>query len=163
MIQIERIRTAFIFSCFLFLVACSGVKKTIVDARAYVLTPQRGTVQVDEKGNEVPPVPENVITVYLESKKDALTFDSAWIYNRAYPVRMQIITNSFEAGFDENTGEKIMISASPEHYLYQLQVNSNTGKAEELPSSITIRIFRKGKRWVTSVSPIKKIRGFDAQ
>jgi hypothetical protein len=163
MIQFERIRTAIVFSCFLFLLACSGVKRTIVNAKAYALTAQRGTVQVDDKGNEVPWVPETVITVYVEAKQDAVKFDSAWLNNQAYLVRMQMITNTLEIGFDENTGEKIIISPSPENYLYQLQIISIAGKGEELPSSVTVRLLQKGKRSATLVSPVKKIRGLDVQ
>lgn len=163
MTKIEKIRFALVIGCVVFLLACSGVKKAIISAEAYSLTAQRGTVQVDEKGNETATVAATVITVYVESKYNALQFDSAWVNDRSYSVQTQMITNPLEVGFEENTGQKIIVGSSGKNYIYQLQVVPIVKKGEELPGSINIRLVRKGESVVKTVNPIKRIQPYDAQ
>ena len=163
MIQIEKLLPVLAIVCFILPAACSGVNKAIISAKAYSITAQSGTVQVDEKGNEVTPTTQNIITVYVESKYKDVEFDSAWINNTSYVVKVQKIANPIEIGFEENSGQKVMITPSAQNNFYQLQAAPLLKNGEEFPASLTIRLLRKGKNTVRSVGPVTRLRAYDPQ
>lgn len=151
-----------VFLCFL-MFSCAGAKKVIQTAEAFVFTPQQGTVQLDEKGNEVSPVPTPVIVVFLHCRSNKIKWDSAWFGNQAYPVVQQQITQPIEMGMDSNTGEKITISPKDGAYLFQLQVSPQLLKGEEWAGTIRIRADYKNKTVYRDVTPLRSIKMPDAQ
>lgn len=163
MIQIVKGLRVIAIVSFILLAACSGVNKAIISAKAYSITSQSGTVQLDEKGNEITPIVQNIITVYVESKYKDVEFDSAWINNTSYAVQVQKILNPLELGFEENSGQKVTITPSAQNYIYQLQATPVIKKGEEFPASLTIRLLRKGKNTVRSVGPVTRLQAYDSQ
>jgi hypothetical protein len=148
--------------CFL-LFSCAGAKKVIQTAEAFVLTPQQGTVRVDEKGNEVSPTPTPVIIVFVHCRSNKVNWDSAWLGNKAYAVVQQLITKPIEMGADSNTGEKITISPQEGAYLFQLQITPQFIKGEERVNSIRVRASYQNKTIYREVSPVRSIQTPDAQ
>ncbi len=163
MIQIVKGLRVIAIVSFILLAACSGVNKAIISAKAYSITSQSGTVQLDEKGNEITPIVQNIITVYVESKYKDVEFDSAWINNTSYAVQVQKILIPLELGFEENSGQKVTITPSAQNYIYQLQATPIIKKGEEFPASLTIRLLRKGKNTVRSVGPVTRLQAYDSQ
>jgi hypothetical protein len=145
------------------LFSCAGAKRVIQTAEAFVMTPQQGTVRVEEKGHEVSPVPIPVIIVFIHSKSNKVNWDSAWFGNKAYPVAQQQITRPIEMGVDSNTGEKITISPKEGAYLFQLQVSPQLSKGDEWANSIRLRASYQNKAIDKEVAPIRSIKGPDAQ
>lgn len=148
--------------CFL-LLSCASAKKVIQTAEAFVVTPQQGTVRVDEKGNEVSPVPTPVIIVFVHSKSNKVNWDSAWFGSKTYPVVQQQITQPIEMGVDSNTGEKISFSPNEDSYLFQLQVTPQLSKGEEWANSIRVRASFQNKTIYKEVAPVRAIKTPDAQ
>ena len=147
----------------LLLFSCVSTKKVIQDAQAFVITPQQGTVQVDEKGNEVSPLPSPVIIVFVHSKSNELNWDSAWFNNRSYAIKQQLITQPFEMGVDGKTGEKITLTPKEGTFLFQLQIVPKLSKGEEWANSIRLRGSIRNKTVYKEISPIRSIQTPDAQ
>lgn len=145
------------------LFSCSGPKNVIQSAEAFIVTPQQGTVKVDEKGNEVDPIPSPVIVVFVHCTSNKVNWDSAWLGNSQYPVLQQPVTQPLEMGTDATTGNKIMIRPQEGSYLFQLQVNPRPLKGEEWAGSIRVRASYRNKTILKEVAPIRTITTPDAQ
>jgi hypothetical protein len=148
----------------LFLAACSSGKRVIGTAEAFIITQQFGTVAVDEKGNEVTPGNSTVLVMYIQTRSTDVKWDSVWLNNKPYGVMTQTeIKQPFEAGFDNTTGEKIMIQPAAGFYLYQLTVAPQMTKGSEWPASLTLRTWYRNKPLMKEIKPLKTLRPYDAQ
>jgi hypothetical protein len=159
----QFLKSLFVCSAFIILLSCAGVKKTIQHTEAFVLQPQQGNVQVDEKGNEVSPLPQKLIVIFVQSKSADVKWDSAWFGNKSLSVSQQLISQTLEMGVEENTGKKIVITPAEGMYLFQLQVQPQLLKGEEWASSIRIRGSLRNKSIYTEVTPIRPLQLPDAQ
>jgi len=77
------------FLCFA-LTACSQQKAVIKKANAFYYVRTPGTVQIDDRGNELPQLRDTVFDVYLESSIP-MTVTKAWKNDKVYAVSAEAI------------------------------------------------------------------------
>lgn len=115
---------------------------------AYYSEKVPGTVRTDENGNPRQVKPDTVIVVYIETATKDIHWDTAWKNSRAYKIVPHFFeTGSFEAGLKKGGIEKILITAGPDHFLYQLYLQplKDIGEHQLPPKSINSnQILLKG-------------------
>lgn len=147
--------------CCMILQACSGLKKTIKSTQAYAMALQQGTVQANE--NETLPVtPSTTISIYVQANSFDLQFDTCWINNKAYAVKMQKINHPLELGTDKVSEQKITVIPDEEGCMYQLQVGPLSVEGKELAgATVRIRLSHKQRQAYQTTAPIRIIKDFD--
>lgn len=148
-------------ACCIFFQACSGLKKTVQSTQVYAMALQQGTIQANE--NETLPVtPSTTISIYVQANSFDLQFDTCWINNKAYAVKMQKINHPLELGTDEVSEQKITVIPDEKGCMYQLQVGPLSVEAKDLSgATVRIRLSRKQKQAYQTTAPIRIVKDFD--
>lgn len=135
----------------------------IRQAEAFIVTPQIGMMQVDEKGNPVTPAPRPFVMVFVQSRSASIKWDSAWLGNQPLPVTQQPITQTVEMGVDASTGESILIKQQEGWFLFKLEIQPASLKSEKRENSIRIRGYYKNKPIYTDITTVRQLTDPDAQ
>ena len=129
------------------LVACAqenyGIKRMV----AFRSLRMPGNIPVDENGNSLFKGPDTINTIYVETTRKGIQWDTAWRNGRAYTVAAELLsTASFDAGTDKRTGKKIVLTAANgnQQWLLQLEPLENNQKVP-VTSLKSGEILLKGK------------------
>jgi hypothetical protein len=138
---------------------CAQTGKLVRKSHAFYVQRQPGTVRVDPStGEEVARKTDTLITVYAETTKKDITWDTAWRNGRAYMVRAVLVgTKPAEAGTSKEGDHKIIITPAKGNFLWQLQLLPLPA-TRVLPASkgIRLRIIYKGvSRWHEAGEPVE--------
>jgi hypothetical protein len=158
-----KLKNILAFTCMV-LLSCSSARQVIESAEAFTISTQPGVIAVDEKGNELTPASNTVLVMYIQTKSPEMKWDTIWMNEKPYPVTSQSeIVKPFEAGFDNISGEKMIMQPQPGFHLFQLQAEPGIRKGEEWPASVRVRAWYKNKPVFKEIKTIKTLRPFDAQ
>lgn len=104
------------------LIACAQSKSLIKNSYGFFVFQYPGNVPVDENGNVRPGFRgDTTYTVYLESSKNNIVWDTAYIGNQVYSVlTTPVQANQVEAGQSKNDKQKIIIKPHHGNQLFNL-------------------------------------------
>lgn len=133
--------------------------KLIGRSHAFYVQRQPGTVRVDPStGEEVPRKTDTLVTVYVETTKNDITWDTAWRNGRAYMIRAILVGQTqAEAGTSKDSSRKIVITPSANNFLWQLQLFPMPGdRTRPVQQGILIRAAYNGAvMWHQAREPVE--------
>ena len=154
----------FIFSVY----SCAGKKAVVKNAYGFYTEQLPGIVMADEKGNELPTKVDTVFVIYLEISSKNISWDSAWSQKHSFSIAPKYLESArFEAGLLKSTGEKLIITTDPDHFLLQLNLEKSKAGVYTTPGFIATNelLFRgtyKKKTIIWRVMPVKELEAIPA-
>lgn len=148
--------------CFYFF-SCAQYKSVIKDVQAYYWPKQYGTIRVDEKGNPLPVKQDSIFLVYVVTASNNITWDTAWMNSKCYRIVAQLLVDkSYEAGQDKASGQKVVINATEDQFIYQLNLEPVTAESSSnnMPAEsnkILLKASYKGKTILKQTEVLKEI------
>lgn len=148
----------------LMLMACAQPQKLVKKLHAFSMLPAQGTVQVDERGNELPGPSDTLYVVFAETATDSIAWKAAWIGNRYFTVVTERVNGSIsEPGLDPASGKPVTLQPAKGRSLYRLvlQAAHSSGSQERSVSAGTILLtgtFRN-KPFELQSDPIRFLTG----
>lgn len=138
---------------------CAQAGKLVRKSYAFYVQRQPGTIRVDPStGEEVARKTDTLITVYVETAKKEITWDTAWRNGRAYTVRATLIGNKpAEAGTSKEGDRKIVVTPAKDNFLWQVQLLP-LPVTRTLPASggILLRLVYRGTgKWFQAGEPVE--------
>lgn len=159
----------FFFLFFIFCqYSCAGKKAVVKNVYGFYTEQLPGIVMAGENGNELPAKVDTVFVIYLETSSKNISWDSAWSQNQLFSIAPKYLESGrLEAGILRSTGEKLIITTDPGHFLVQLNLNKNKDglyKAPEFirPNELLFRGIYKKKIIIWRTMPIKELEAIPA-
>lgn len=121
-----------IFLTVVCLTACAQEKYGIKRVVAFRSLRMPGNIPVDENGNSLFKGPDTINTIYVETSRKGVQWETAWKNGKAYSVVAELLPGaSFEAGTGKATGKKIVLTPAKgnQQWLLQLEPLEKTQKA----------------------------------
>jgi hypothetical protein len=133
--------------------SCITEKSLIRSTASYVVEITPGTIQTPAGDEGVAKI-DTVVIIYIQSKRNDLIWDSAFVNGHGYKLTSQIISsNAYEAGTNAQTGNKEMIVVAEGNVLYQLQFQKTGAQKQQHILNETQLHFRcKNKSFTTIVN-----------
>ncbi len=139
--------------------SCSQPQKLVKKIYAFSLLPQRGNVQVDDKGNEVPVSADTSYLVFVETLSDSIVWKTAWVGNQSYSIIADRINGSaVEPGLNPADGTPVTLQPAAGHNLYRLvltPVQAGGVKRSSAPGTILLEAVFRHKTFEKTADPVR--------